>query len=81
MTKTWCDSCKDLCDKDGRLFNVPCHVAEGAEGVGGYVVRTEGGKIVETSGRLVRFELCAKCYDRVHRVAFAAIKDPKVESR
>ncbi len=66
MKKTICDCCG--VDEGCKEFQVPCHVAE--KGEHGYVDNRR--ELV--SGRYETYDLCSRCYNRVHTAAFAEIQ-------
>lgn len=78
MKKIFCDSCgQEIGGPEapapawGMRLELPCHIAEGKSG---YVRKNKEGHFVESSGRLVGFDLCDECWDRVARAAHEAIQ-------
>ncbi len=78
MLKVICDRCERESDQDSvemgnwREIKIPCHIVEDSRSVA-YV----DNEMVSVSGRLTKFDLCAKCVNAVYGAAFKAIKDQK----
>lgn len=81
MIKVFCDSCGRECQTMGQFtehrdqarsiakkVEVPCHIAE--QKLGQYI-DLEGEAV---SGRMVEFDLCAKCLNEFYSAAFKTIK-------
>lgn len=64
MTKVYCDRCGRESGFGYFTIQVPCHIAGGGRG---YIDR-EGN---EVSGRMVNFDLCAKCANEVNAITDA----------
>lgn len=73
MKKVICDGCsKEIIDGYSKL-QIPCHIADEKSRGHGYIDR-EGN---QSSGRMVDFDLCNKCSNKVYDAAYAMIKDIK----
>ena len=66
MKKTFCDACRQ--EASCHVFDVPCHIAEPNRS--GYIDR-DGNQV---SGRIVSFDLCNACSNKVYEAALNEIK-------
>ena len=74
MKKYFCDACGEEIDGRKYDFEILCHITESRDLIGNYYIDNKGNP---TSGRLVVYDLCLACYNKIMGAAFNKFEDIK----